>query len=124
MTTVQEEIPDRLRADVDAAHALGEGADAADAPLDTDPALDSSGIPWPIFAALRVANGCFMSARGFMSARHVALAGLRLLAFVAAWIAAFVWLPVLPVAIALVGWLAYVAPKVRWVGQQFQHVKT
>lgn len=117
------ERPTAAHVSLNIAQALGEGADAADAPLDMDPALDSSGIPWPIFAALLVANGWFMSARGFKSARHVSLAGARLLAFVAAWISAFVWLPALAVAIALVGWLAYVTPKVRWVSQQFQHVK-
>jgi len=97
--------------------------ESGDAPLDADPPLDSTGIPWPIFASLLIANGWFLNARGFKSARHVMLAGLRLLGFVGAWVAAFVWLPALPVAIALGGWLAFITPKLRWVGQQFQNVE-
>jgi hypothetical protein len=50
------------------------------------------------------------------------LAGLRLLGFVGLWVAAFLWLPALPVAVALGAWAAYITPKVRWVGQQFQNV--
>ncbi|MBW2316425.1 MAG: hypothetical protein JRH10_19855 [Deltaproteobacteria bacterium] len=98
-------------------------AGSADAALDADPPLDSRGIPWPIFASLLIANGWFLRARGFPSAKHVAWAGLRLLAFGAAWAAAFAWLPTLPVAAALAAWAGYIAPKVRWVGQQFQHVE-
>jgi hypothetical protein len=103
--------------------ALESGANAADAPLDTDPALDSAGIPWPVFASLLIANGWFVSARGFKSARHVVMAGVRILGFAGAWVAAFAWLPTLPVAVALAGWVAYITPKVRWVGQEFQDVK-
>jgi hypothetical protein len=102
------------------AGALEGGANVADAPLDADPPLDSKGIPWPLFASLLIANGWFMNARGFKSAKHVALAGVRLLAFAGAWIAAFAWLPTLPVAAALVGWIVYITPKVRWVGEEFQ----
>jgi hypothetical protein len=105
------------------ASALESGAQIGDAPFDDDPRLDSTGIPWPIFASLLIANGWFLKARGFKSARHVGLAGLRVLGFVAAWIAAFLWLPALPVAVALGGWLAFITPKLRWVGQQFQNVE-
>ena len=42
--------------------------------------------------------------------------------FVAAWIAAFAWLPTPAVALALAGWVAYITPKVRWLGRQFQDV--
>jgi len=105
------------------AHALESGDATGDARLDTDPPLDSSGIPWPLFASLLVANGWFANARGFKSPRHLARAGVRLLAFSGAWVAAFAWLPTLPVAAALAGWIAYIAPKVRWVGQEFQHVE-
>jgi len=94
-----------------------------DAPLDDDPVLDSRGVPWPVFASLLVANGWFRDARGFKSTRHVLRAGVRLLAFIAAWIAAFAWLPTLPVALVLAGWVAYIAPKVRWVSREFQNVK-
>jgi len=49
--------------------------------------------------------------------------GLRLLDFVAVWLAAFVWLSALPVAIAFGSWSAFITPKLRWVGQQFQNVE-
>ncbi len=104
------------------ARALASGASAEDAPLDRSPELDSKGIPWPIFASLLIANGWFLGARGFRSPRHVVGAGFRLLAFAAVWIAAFAWLPTWPVAAALVGWIAFITPKLRWVGRQFQHV--
>jgi hypothetical protein len=42
---------------------------------------------------------------------------------VGAWVAAFVWRPALPVAIALGGWIAFITPKLRQVGQQFQNVE-
>jgi hypothetical protein len=93
---------------------------AEDAALDASPPLDSKGLPWPIFAPLLIANGWFMGARGFASTRHIAFAAGRLLAFVGAWIAAFVWLPTLPVAVGLAGWIAFITPKVRWVGREFQ----
>ncbi len=105
------------------ASALAGGEHGVDAPLDDAPPLDSTGVPWPIFASLLIANGWFLNARGFESARRVALAGVRLLGFVGAWVAAFVWLPTLPVAVALGGWVAYIVPKVRWVGRQFQNVE-
>ena len=102
--------------------ALEAGDAGADAELDSDPPLDSRGIPWPIFATMLIANGWFVSARGFRSPKHFMRAGLRLLAFAGAWIAAFALLPTLPVALALAGWVAYITPKVLWVGRQFQHV--
>jgi hypothetical protein len=103
--------------------ALEREADTTDAPLDTDPPLDSSGIPWPVFVSLLIANGWFLNARGFKSQGHILLAGVRLLAFAVAWIAALAWLPTLPVAIALAGWVFWITPKVRWVGRQFQDVE-
>ncbi|MCP4038506.1 MAG: hypothetical protein GY733_16315 [bacterium] len=105
------------------AQALENGEDAGHAPLDMDPPLDSSGIPWPAFVSLLIANGWFLRARGFKSARHVAIAGVRLIAFAGAWIGAFAWLPTLPVAAALAGWVAYITPKVRWVGREFQDAR-
>ena len=99
---------------------IAQGGEAIDAQLDTNPPLDSKGIPWVLFASLLIANGWFVTGRGFRSATHVGFAGLPLLGFVAAWIAAFVWLPTLIVALALAGWVAYITPKVRWLGRQFQ----
>ena len=38
------------------------------------------------------------------------------------WIAAYALLPKLLVTLALAGWVAYITPKVRWLGRQFQDV--
>ena len=90
--------------------------------ISSSPFRSMTRLPWPVFASLLIANGWFVSARGFKSARHIVMAGVRLLAFASAWIAAFAWLPTLPVAAALAGWVAYITPKVRWVGREFQDV--
>ncbi|MEM7412081.1 MAG: hypothetical protein AAF430_17770 [Myxococcota bacterium] len=103
--------------------ALAGDGTQGDAALDTDPPLDSRGIPWPLFSSLLMANGWFLGPRGFRSPKHILYAGLRWIGFIAAWIAAFALLPKLPVAVALAGWVAYIAPKYRWVGEQFQEVE-
>ncbi len=103
--------------------ALAREDDPGDAALDANPELDVRGVPWPIFSSLLIANGWFLNARGFRGPKHILQAGVRLLAFVAAWIAAFTWLPTLPVAAVLAGWIVYITPKFRWVGRQFQHVE-
>ena len=105
------------------ARALETGSNTPDAPLDSDPPLDSRGVPWPVFASLLIANGWFLNARGLKSPKRVAYAGVRLLGFFAAWIAAFTWLPALPVVAALIAWAAYITPKVRWVSQEFQNAE-
>ena len=83
----------------------------------------TGGAPWPVIVSLFVANGWFLKPRAVTSPKNAALAGLRLLAFAGVWVAAFAWLPALPVAAALVGWIAYITPKLRWLNQQFQHVE-
>jgi hypothetical protein len=105
-----------------------EGPDAA---LDEDPPLDSRGIPWPVFVSLLVANGWFVAPRGFAQRQNgpsaesrVVRAGLRLLGFAGAWAAAFWWLPTLWVVAALAGWAAWIAPKVKFVNDEFQDVRT
>lgn len=100
------------------AAALASGA--PDAPLDTDPPLGSRGAPWPVFVALLLANGWFLRPRGFRATSLVTAAAVRLLAFITVWIAAFVWLPTLPVALCLAVWIAFITPRVRWVNQEFQ----
>lgn len=105
------------------AKALESPGETTDAPLDAAPPLDSRGIPWPLFASLLIANGWFLNARGFKSVRHVLLAGLRLVGFVAGWVVAFATLPTIPVGLALTGWAVYITPKVRWVGAEFQNVQ-
>lgn len=104
----------------------GDGPDAA---LDADPALDSRAAPWPLFVSLLVANGWFVRPRGFphqergpSPRQRILRAGLRLLGFVGAWVAAFAWLPTLPVAVALAAWVAWITPKVRFINAEFQDV--
>ncbi len=100
--------------------ALASDADVGDAPLDADPALDGRGFPWILFVPLLISNGRFLDGRGFGNPKDIPKAALRLLVFIAAWIAAFILLPTLPVAIALGAWAAYITPRVRWLGRQFQ----
>ena len=92
-----------------------------DAPLDEDPPLDVKGIPWALFVPLLIANGWFLNPRGFRTPAHIPIAALRVLGFTAAWLAAFVWLPTLPVLLVLALWAAYITPKIIWVGREFQN---
>jgi hypothetical protein len=109
-------------------HALAvPGPDAA---LDLDPALDSRGIPWPIFVSLLVANGWFVRPHGFghlrngpSPGRRLFRAMLRLVGFVAAWAVAFAWLPTVPVVVALAAWAAWITPGIRRVNTEFQNVE-
>jgi hypothetical protein len=105
--------------------------EASDAALDEAPPLDSRAIPWPLFVSLLLANGWFVRPRVFgyreggpSTQRRLAWAALRLLGFTAAWAAAFWWLPTLWVAAALAGWAAWIAPKVKFVNEEFQDVRT
>ena len=102
---------------------LAASPEAGDAVPDEAPPLDSRGVPWPLFCSLLIANGWVLTGRGFGGGLPQAMmAALRLLGFLAAWISAFSFLPTLPVAVALGAWAAFIAPKVRWLGRQFQDV--
>ena len=92
-----------------------------DAPLDEDPPLDFKGIPWVAFVPLLIANGWFLTPRGLRSPAHIPRAALRLLGFIAVWVVALLWLPTLPVLFVLAIWIAYITPKIIWVGQEFQN---
>ena len=100
--------------------AIAEPSRATDAPLDVDPRLDARGVPWIVFVPLLIANGWFLTGRGFSSPSRIRIAGLRLVGFVVAWMAAFSLLPTLPVALVLAAWAAWIVPRVRWLGRQFQ----
>ena len=102
--------------------ALDASQEEIDAALDEKAPLDGKGIPWPIFVSLLIANGWFLRGRGFESMQQIGLSVLRLSGFVALWCAAFLWLPILPPAIALALWLLYIFPKVRWLSEEFQHM--
>lgn len=101
------------------------GTAGGDAALDDDPEYDAPKIPWLLFASLLVANGWFVRPLAFRDPkRMIPLAQLRLLGFVGAWVAAFAYLPTLPVAAALGAWAAYITPKVRWLNREFQNAAT
>lgn len=106
--------------------------DAPDAALDAPASVGMKGIPWPLFVLLLLANGNFWRPRGFALQRRGpddvggrarrALAKLAL--FVAAWVAAFLWLPAGWVALALVAYAAIAAPGIVEVHRAFQSVET
>jgi len=54
--------------------------------------------------------------------QRIKIAMVRLGVFAALWIAAFATLPTLPVAAVLVGWIAWIIPKIRWVNLEFQNL--
>ena len=104
-------------------------AAAADAELDTNPELDSRGIPWPLFMSLLVANGWFTKPQTFgyqpggpSTNQKITNAAIRIPIFVGAWAIAFATLPTLWVGVGLVGWAAWLTPKVRFFNNQFQNV--
>ena len=108
---------------------LGAGSAAADAPHDDAPTLDSQPIPWLLFVTLLTANGWFVSPRGFDQrgrsdsvAGRVRRAALRIPFFVAAWIAAFVFLPSIWVLAALGVWMAAISPRILFIHREFQNV--
>lgn len=97
---------------------------APDAALDKAPVLEGKAIPWLIVVSLLVANGWFLEGRGFASLGEFKRATFRLAGFVAIWIAALVWLPLVPTLITRALWVGYILPKVRWLGPAFQNVAT
>lgn len=114
-------------------HALASPKDSgenADAPLDSNPRLDSPGIPWALFMALLVANGWFLGPRPLTSIsedpdgqRRVGIAFLRLLVFIAAWVIALTQLPVWAVGLAFLGWVAWITPRIRSLNEEFQNLR-
>ena len=108
--------------------ALAEPAHAPDVSHDDDPDLDSPSFPWPLFVTLLLANGWFLRptpfdqrAGGTIAARQ-RNAALRIPLFLAAWVAAFTFLPPWLPALALAGWVAKITPGVRMVNRRFQNV--
>ena len=109
--------------------ALQRPADAPDVPHDDAPVLDTRPISWPVFIALLISNGWFLRPVPFdqrtgkdtvPTRQRNAL--LRIPLFVAAWIAAFAYLPLWLVSLALAGWVAKITPGVRMVNARFQNV--
>ncbi len=114
-TYVWEQVEDALAA-----------GDAGDASLDELPVVEGGGPPLLLFIALILANGWFVRVRamafepGMRNAYgKVRRAMLRLVVFVAAWVLAFVYLPTLPVVLALAAWGVIVVREVRWIRSRF-----
>jgi len=99
-----------------------------DAELDTKPELDFRGIPWPLFVSVLVANGWFVRPQVFAFVpgsppirKRFTRAILRIPLFIAAWVIALAQLPTLWVGLAFVAWAAWITPKIRFIGRQFQN---
>lgn len=109
--------------------ALAEPPGAADAAFDEAPVLDTPPVPWPLFVSLLFANGWFLRPVPFDQragedtvGRRQRNAMLRIPLFVAAWVAAALLLPAWSVALAFVGWVAWIVPRVRMINRLFQNV--
>ncbi len=106
----------------------GLGADT-DAELDTNPTMDAPRVQWPLFVSVLIANGWFIRGKPFpfieggpTHIQRIRRAMLRLIGFILLWIAAFVFLPALPVAIALGLWTAWIVPQIKHVHDHFQNI--
>ena len=106
-----------------------EPADAADAPHDDAPELDSPQVPWAVFITLLLANGWFLGPAFFDQRpgedsvpKRQRNAMLRVPVFVALWIAAAWLLPLWAVALLFTAWLVKVIPGIRMVNANFQNV--
>jgi hypothetical protein len=113
----------------EAKKALALPADSPNAPLD-DPPVDRLTPPWPIFVCLLLANGNFLRPRPFPMTRNGAMptnrfkwVPLKIVAFLAAWGAAFTWLPTSLVLLTVAGWAAWITPSLRHLHRAFQNVK-
>ena len=101
---------------------LGKPSDAPDAPLDKAAELDRKEVPWLLFLTFLFASGWFLKPNYFVMdanefplskiKRQMRMAKLRAVIFLAGWIAAFAFLPIWISALALVGWIALIAPQV------------
>ena len=113
--------------------ALEAPSDAPDVALDDSAILDGLKTPWVVFLALLLANGRFLRPKFFdqrtgknpkdtLKAR-VRKARLRLIFFIIGWIAAFALLPPWIPTVALIAWIAMIAPKINAVNKGFQNVR-
>ena len=110
--------------------ALRKPADSPDAPHDDTPELDARPAPWAVFVTLLIANGWFLRPVTFdqrpggdtlrVRQRNALL---RIPLFIAAWIAAFAYLPLWLASLALAGWVVKIAPGVLRVHARFQNVR-
>ena len=111
---------------------LEKPADAPDTPLDDAAQLDGGSPPQILFLAMLFANGWFLKPNFFIHKsgkesrddmmRLMRVARLRLVTFITAWIAAFAFLPIWIPVLALVGWIAIVAPQINALNKRAQNV--
>lgn len=99
---------------------LAAGDATKDVAHDDRPEIDSKPPPRPLFIGALIANGWFLRVKSFAYSPGVAAvpkrfkaAFSRWLLFLAAWIAAIVYLPTAPVIFALVCWAAWIARDTR-----------
>lgn len=92
----------------------------ADVAHDDKPELDSPPPIYPVFLAALIANGWFMGVKAFAYSPGVGSVPARFTAalsrwvlFVAFWIVALVFVPATLVAVALAGWVAWIAWDIR-----------
>ena len=126
MSQVVEIIPDFIVAEAEAARAWFAREQDSEFNLtgivDPDESLESNG-------AILVANGWFLKPvlfghrpEGPTVATRQRNAMIRLVLFIAAWVAALVYAPIWMVAAAFAGWVAKITPGVRMVNRLFQNV--
>tara|TARA_B100000767_G_C19760571_1_gene534962 strand:- start:1921 stop:2550 length:630 start_codon:yes stop_codon:yes gene_type:complete len=109
---------------------LSSTGEAEDAPLDTQPELDSEGKPWPIFILVVMANGWFIKPKPFLLTNGSAPIAqrfrnvlIRIPIFIAAWILAWVMLPGMWVGLAAVVYSLWITPHIRHIHLQIQDVE-
>jgi len=102
---------------------------AEDPPLDDSPEIDRKAPPWWLFVLMLLAHGWFLRPKGFPLGRADEEPSAdpkdmipRIVAFVGAWIAAFLFLPTGWVALGMVAWAALVWPGLAVVHREFQNV--
>ena len=103
------------------------GDPQVDAELDSNPELDSRGMPWLLFAPLLVANGWFLKPETFGQAvggpsaqDRMKSAARRIPVFALGWVGALFVFPKVWVGVAFAAWLAWIVPRVRDISRQFQ----
>ena len=111
---------------------LEKPADAPDTPLDDAAQLDGRSPPQILFLAMLFANGWFLKPNFFIHKsgneskddmmRRMRVARSRLVFFITGWIAAFAFLPIWIPVLALVGWIAIVAPQINALNKRAQNV--
>lgn len=122
-----QERPNPEHVGFDLSRRLEAPAGTPDPDLDEQPVLDARAVRWPFFVSILIANGWSIGPRALTQERasvepHLGILGvlLTVVAIRAAWGAAFATLLTLWVGAALAGWIAWIAPRIRWLSAQFQ----